>query len=55
MVEIWIPYGKIEVPVRIPDESYLGLIDTEEIKAVDKPSEEILRAVEGKHNGTIIE
>ena len=46
MVEIWIPYGKTEVPVKIPDESFLGIVDAGEISAAEKPSEEVLRALD---------
>lgn len=44
MVELWLPYGKTEVPVRVPDENLLGLIDVNDIQPV-KPVEEILRAI----------
>ncbi|MFH0749135.1 MAG: nickel-dependent lactate racemase [Candidatus Bathyarchaeota archaeon] len=45
MVEIWLPYGKTEAPVKLPDENLIGIIDSKEIPAAEKPQEEIVRAL----------
>ena len=44
MVEVWLPYGKTEVPIRIPDENFLGVIAAE-VPVVKNPVEEIIRAI----------
>jgi nickel-dependent lactate racemase len=46
MVEIWLPYGKTEAPVKIPDESLMGVIDAEEMTMTEKASDEIVRAID---------
>ena len=46
MVEIWLPYGKTEVPVRIPDEALLAVIDVEEIPSPENLSRQILKAID---------
>lgn len=45
MVEVWIPYGKTEVPVRV-GESLPDIIDAKGVPPVESPSEEILRALD---------
>jgi nickel-dependent lactate racemase len=45
MVEIWLPYGKTEVPVRIPDENLLGVIEPKEKSGIQDPKSEIQRAL----------
>lgn len=46
MVETWLPYGKTEMAVRIPDENLMGIIDAPKRKDSINPSEEIVRAIE---------
>jgi len=46
MVEMWLPYGRTEVPVRIPDENLLGIITPKEKHGVADPKAEIIRALE---------
>ena len=46
MVEIWLPYGKTEAPVKIPDESLIGILDAGETLGTEKASDEIVRAID---------
>lgn len=46
MVEVWLPYGETQVPVRIPDENMLGLVEPREKPGAQDPKAEILRALE---------
>jgi len=46
MVEVWLPYGKTEVPVRVPDENLLRVIKPREVPGVDDPALEIKSALE---------
>ena len=46
MVEIWLPYGNTEVPIRIPDENLLGEIKPKERQGAPDPKSEIIRALE---------
>lgn len=46
MVETWLSFGKTEMPVRVPDENLIGIVEVPERKASTNPSEEILRALE---------
>lgn len=46
MVELWLPYGRTEVAVRVPAENFLDVIDAEEPKAASDPYAEINRALE---------
>jgi nickel-dependent lactate racemase len=45
MVEIWLPYGKTEVPVRVPDENLLGVIEPKEKPGMPDPKSEIQRVL----------
>jgi nickel-dependent lactate racemase len=45
-VECWLPYSKTEVPVRVPDENLLGVIDSKETAAAPNAQEEVNRALE---------
>jgi len=46
MVEVWLPYGETQVPVRIPDETMLRLVEPREKPGAQDPKAEILRALE---------
>ncbi|MEM2094896.1 MAG: nickel-dependent lactate racemase [Candidatus Bathyarchaeia archaeon] len=45
-MEYWIPYGKTEVPVRVPDENLIGVIDCKETSSALNASDEVVRAIE---------
>lgn len=45
MVDVWFPYGKTEVCVRIPARNFLGTIDPEEKPSMPADREEIERAL----------
>lgn len=45
MVDVWLPYGKTEVCVRIPSRNCLGTIEPEEKPSVPNAEAEILRAL----------
>lgn len=46
MVEVWLPYGETQVPVRIPDENMLGIVEPREKPGAQDPKAEIRRALE---------
>lgn len=46
MVEVWLPYGETQVPVRIPDENLRGIVEPREKPGAQDPKAEILRALE---------
>jgi len=46
MVELWLPYGRTEVAVRVPVENFLGVVDVEEPEAASDPYAEVSRALE---------
>jgi len=46
MVELWLPYGRTEVAVRVPAENLLDVVDAEEPKAASDPYAEVKRALE---------
>ncbi|HYB92546.1 MAG TPA: nickel-dependent lactate racemase [archaeon] len=45
-MEIWLPYGRTEIPVKVPDENLLGIITPNEKQGVADPKAEIIRALE---------
>lgn len=45
MVDVWLPYGKTEVCVRIPTRNFLGSIEPKEKRGVPDAEEEIKRAL----------
>lgn len=45
MVDVWLPYGKTEVCVRIPTRNFLGSIEPKERRAFGDPKPEIERAL----------
>lgn len=45
MVEVWLPYGKAEVCLRVPTENFLGIIKPNEMKGAENPQEEIERSL----------
>lgn len=51
MVEVWLPYGKTEVVVRVPNENFLGIIDGKITKGIDNPVEEIIRSIDKPVSG----
>lgn len=46
MVEVWLPYGKTEVVVRIPAENLMMVVEPRGIDGVEDPDAEIKRALE---------
>ncbi|MDQ1280854.1 MAG: lactate racemase [Thermoproteota archaeon] len=46
MVETWLFFGKTEIPVRIPDENLIGIVEPPLREGSSNPKEEILRAIE---------
>lgn len=51
MVEIWLPYGRTEVSVRVRDEDLLGIVQLNEKPSSIDPRAEIERAVESPVGG----
>jgi len=47
MVDVWLPFGKTEVCVRVPTRNFLGSIEPKEKPGVPDPKAEILRALKG--------
>ncbi len=45
MVDVWLPYGKTEICVRIPTRNYLGTIEPKEKPAAQDPKQELKRAL----------
>jgi nickel-dependent lactate racemase len=45
LVEVWLPYGKTEICVRIPTRNYLGSVEPKENPGVENPRVEIERAL----------
>jgi nickel-dependent lactate racemase len=45
MVDVWLPYGKTDVCVRIPARNLLGIIEPKECQGVPYPIAEIIRAL----------
>ncbi len=45
-MECWLPYSKTEVPVRVPDENLMGVIDSKETSAAPNAQEEVTRALD---------
>ena len=45
MVELWLPYGRTEVAVRVPVENFLGVVDVEEPETASDPYAEVSRAL----------
>lgn len=46
MVEMWLPYGRTEASVRIPEENFQGVIEPRDDAPVEDPAREIIRALE---------
>jgi len=46
MVEHWLPYSRTEVPMRIPDENLLGVVDAKYTPPAPNPQEEIAKALD---------
>jgi nickel-dependent lactate racemase len=46
LVEVWLPYGKTEVAVKVPDENLLGVIDVKARAGVTNPVKEVDDALE---------
>jgi len=46
MVEVWLPYGRTEVSVRIPDEGFQGIIESKDEPSASDPLLEITQALE---------
>ncbi|MEM2896401.1 MAG: nickel-dependent lactate racemase [Candidatus Bathyarchaeia archaeon] len=46
MVEVWLPYGNTEVPVRIREENLIGIFNPRETRIVENIQSEIERALE---------
>jgi nickel-dependent lactate racemase len=46
MVDCWIPYGKTEVQVRVPEENLLGVIGGRDAQPTENPQEEVNRALD---------
>ncbi|MFQ6075373.1 MAG: nickel-dependent lactate racemase, partial [Candidatus Bathyarchaeia archaeon] len=46
MVEVWLPYGKTEVVVRVPVENLMGVVEPKDREGVQDPKAEIQRALE---------
>ena len=46
MIESWLPYGRTEVAIRIPDENLLGIVEANDLKGVDNPHKEVVDAIE---------
>jgi nickel-dependent lactate racemase len=46
MVEVWLPYGNSEVPVRIKEENLVGIFNPKETKIVENIQSEIKKALE---------
>ena len=45
MVDVWLPYGKTDVCVRIPARNLLGVIEPKERQGVPYPIAEVIRAL----------
>lgn len=45
MVDVWLPYGKSQVCVRVPTRNFLGLVESKEKPGVQDPRAEIERAL----------
>ena len=54
-MECWLPYSKTEVPVRVPDENLLGVIDNKETTAAPNAQDEVNRALENPLGTTKLE
>jgi nickel-dependent lactate racemase len=55
LVELWLPYGKTEVMAKIPVENLIGSITGNTLHEVDKPLEEITRAINNPIGGKSLE
>jgi nickel-dependent lactate racemase len=51
MVELWLPYGDTEVPVRVPDGNLLGLIPPGEYETIDDVQRKVLEAIREPNQG----
>lgn len=45
-MECWLPYSRTEVPVRVPDENLLGIIEPNQKTAASNPQEEVAHALD---------
>ena len=45
-MECWLPYSRTEVPVRIPDENLLGIIEANQKPVAPNPQEEVAHALD---------
>jgi nickel-dependent lactate racemase len=55
MVEVWLPYNKTEVVVKVPNENFLGIIDGKEVKGAENPEELIRHSINNPSNGMKLE
>ena len=46
MVDVWLPYGKSSICVRVPARNLLGIIEPKEVAGVSDPEAEVKRAEE---------
>ncbi len=47
MVDVWLPYGKTEICVRVPTRNFLGSIEPQEKQAAPEAKAEVERALKG--------
>ena len=46
MVEVWVPFGKTEVPVNVPDEGFQGILEQRDEALTSDPALAVSRAIE---------
>ena len=54
-VECWLPYSRTEVPIRVPDENLLGIIEAKQVSASPDAVSEITHALDNPLGGMRIE
>ena len=54
-VECWLPYSRTEVPIRVPDENLLGIIEAKQVSAAPNAVSEITHALDNPLGGMRIE
>jgi lactate racemase len=45
LVEVWLPYGRSEIPARVPEERLIDILKPENTKALAEPVAEVTRAL----------
>ena len=55
MVEVWLPYSDTEVVARVPDTSFLGIVEGKDMEGVADPRRVIVDALDSPRGGTRLE